>query len=210
MPINEWFSDFFTIHQGRFHLYPWPESDSSDYERLIDDWESAFDDVGMTEVVAFLASKRLAREKVRWDEHLPRLLAIAAEIERATPRTPEAGPSTREEAEAMSRHCPDCSGSGITFRYRHRPGPTDAREHAPGFRQSCYCLCHAGRWIYSRHKATAPDMIARYIDLADPKLSKLKLRTIGDGTLDNPHRYPPGSWDAEADIPKVAALAPTS
>ena len=92
-----------------------------------------------------------------------------------------------EYARMMSVGCIDCGGDGFATRYDFGD-----RE----FRVFCG-LCLMGVLVAQRNRdnilgQTTPD-------LAEGRHSYLRLREIGDGTLDSPFRYRRDEWDSARD-----------
>lgn len=200
MGLEEWFAEFMDAHMSRFAYYPWPLKGSDAMDSLLDGWHRLFILNGLRREVADESSIRLMGEETSWERHLPRLIQLSHEVSREMNASGKlAEPDSREAAAAASIGCPDCAGQGLTTRYRHRATGDGKGRNAVGFVLSCYCLCPMGRWIASTHRAKSPELKHGIADLAT--LGPLQLRRIGDGTLDNPHRYPVDAWDALHDRP---------
>lgn len=204
MKIDDIFDQFMPRHMAGFPLYPWPKPESEEWDALAANWKASIIRNGFRLDVLLEASSRLSEEEIGWEKHWPRLVKLAHEVCRERPASSgSAIPDSRAAAEYASRDCPEeCGRTGFTSRYRHRAGPSPGRQNEAGYEQIFYCACPMGRWIEISHRANTPEIHARIPDLA--KHPALRLREVGDGSLDNPHRHRPEHWDYASDVPILA------
>jgi hypothetical protein len=205
MNIDGIFDEFMPQHIGNFPFFPWPAPGSDEWAHLAANWKRAIIRNGFRLEPLLEASSRLSEEEIGWEKHFPRLVKIAHQVCREKGATDkDAPPNTRAAIEYASRDCLDCSSTGFTTRYRHTDGPTPGRQNQSGYEQVFYCTCPMGRWAHTNHRATSPDTIARIPDLA--AYPSLRLREVGDETLDNPQRYRRGAWDSLNDRPEPVEI----
>jgi hypothetical protein len=164
MRVDLWFFDWLGRHCERHPRSDWPSTE--DGRLFYGGWLGVFVRHGITEDVADEVSVRLMDDPPKFvAEHIPALVKAAREVFRERAAQGK-GPATdsREAALAASRECEDCSGQGLTVRYRQRSAdPT-------GFVRPevvCYCRCAMGRWIERSHREKSPELRKRIINLDD-------------------------------------------
>jgi hypothetical protein len=195
----EWFPDWFYRHMKRFHWFEWPKEPD---KQLItaETFESNMVSRGIVhEAVAEVASVRLAGEDHAFQKHLPKFLAMAGAV--SLERAKTTGVVDQQSAIDASKACPDCEGTGLTHRFRHKAQPHERLVI------DCICnLCAMGRWISSR-LAQSPD-VQGFVNLNDPHYTFLRFAEHANGLFDNPYRHKPNDWDWANDCPIDDVLSP--
>lgn len=168
MAVNEWFFDWALEHRARHPHAFLPTLESSEGETLYEAWRSSFVHKGIHDLeIATEASKLLTGETLKAPrDHFPRLCELAVGLYKA--RDAAASPSGaadngREAAEAASKDCPHCGGSGWAWVSRLVPSynesiPVNART---------YCVCRHGQWLREQHQRQAPEVTRRMACFAD-------------------------------------------
>ena len=107
------------------------------------------------------ASERLVSEPPkRASDHFETLRAYCVDAMRKTGADSGAADS-RETAEAASRDCRWCGGSGLTTVWNREPDPEEKKPESVG----AYCSCRLGRWVRRAHAKGCPDVLKRTPDL---------------------------------------------
>lgn len=165
----------------KFNPPDMPEHGTDAWDDMRDDWIEALDRRSATEQEAEAALRRLREDPPAWQrDHLPKLIHAIEGMRRERQTTTEA--SDRDQAQALSRHCEHCQGSGqvVIFRrgYEGRRIETmDVIEHGEVVRRrvsmtaTAHCTCPMGRWI--RQHTRDLHVIGRTPDLADVLAGRL-------------------------------------
>jgi hypothetical protein len=187
MRVDEWFWSLAKRHMARHPRADWPELDSEFWIG----WKLAFIRHGVIFDVADEASVA-TMEKARFpDEHLDALLAAVRKVWASSEVL--ASPDSREAAERESKSCVDCSGVGLTVRFRHK-------GELAGKTEVCYCACLMGRWTEKRHREKDKQAHKGIRDLGD--CPPLQLGIVGwQETYDNRYRHHPELWSEGLERP---------
>lgn len=160
--VRDWIDDFLDRHRARFDPHDWPDPSSDDYVEFVKGWVTVFALNRVTEEEADNASCRLTAEPPRFRKnHLPAVLRCALDS-----RGNDA-PTDREAAEAASRGCGLCFGSGLVTVWHPQPDPANFVPAAV----SAHCTCAMGRWM-RQHFARDKELLRRIPDLADVQVGR--------------------------------------
>lgn len=163
--VSRWFTNWLSYHQKLHPDRKWINPDDPDAYEHYEGWIEAFDQVGATEDLARLASKRLQARKFYFNEHLAKLIEIIGDLKRTQP----VGPSVVSapdpellEASLKSANCPHCQGSGWeTRRFLWHSFSRPVKVQVA-------CSCLAGRWRKNHGEDPDPDPelagLWRYLD----------------------------------------------
>lgn len=201
--INEWFPVWFADHTARHRFHPWPAPGSDPELVEMDAWRTCLVRNGFDLDVATEASNRLRDESIPWEKFQHRFRMLGHDVCRARNEKgigigdTNPGQYTRDQAEAASKTCPDCSGSGFATRFRHVPVGDGLGKNAVDSCHVLLCLCPMGRWMKKTHETTKKDPV-RMPDLRD--FPALQMRNVTNG-FDNPNRHKRRYWDFETDQP---------
>lgn len=201
--IREWFSVWYTDHVARFRFFPWPEEGGEAAAIELETWRSCLVRNGFDFTVATETSLRLRDEAVTWEKFQHRFRMIGHDVCRERNAnifgsdTSDQGDQSRDQAEAASKTCPDCGGSGLATRFRHVPVGDGLGKNAVDSCHVLLCLCPMGRWMKKTHETTKKDPV-RMPDLRD--FPALQMRNVTNG-FDNPNRHKRRYWDFETDQP---------
>lgn len=172
--VASWIRGFLRRHRARFDPHDWPTRDDVEESRVfLETWVDTFEDAGVTEGEADMASRLLASNPPRWRrEHIERVMAKVRE--QRSLQAAEAKP-----APEPASTCCYCSGIGLTIAWAANPSYEDRRpETAPA-----HCICKHGREQRASYLAKNPGSreILDYREVLDGRLP---------GWLDRPPTCP--------------------
>ncbi len=201
-PPLPWFDRFVALIQGSTGMtgrFDWPDPDAIEGVHYWDGFRAALDGMGAAWPEVEAAVRKLAPLGLRAPKVLGKLVELI-EAARRGGTAPAADPGDpREAARRRSRVCPECSGTGRTFRYLHPKHRGKFGAIPVGGKIPLFCDCPLG-WSLEEERAAGG---------ADPKRSSLRRIAAFqdapaawlDGGLGNKYRFPPDAWDDEAGRP---------
>jgi len=195
----EWLDGYLKKFYRRLKPPEWPEPGTDEYADYRDDWAYALRGHNVTEEEADEVLMRLRQDPPQWlREHLPKFMASVEAIRRE--RLAKGQADDRDTAQAASRGCPHCAGSGqaIVFDRDYDGRHVVEREcHVHGEAKvipyamtvSAHCVCAMGRWMRGRIRDL--DVLARTPDFADVLAGRSRW-LAQDPTRDEDGEY---AWD---------------
>jgi hypothetical protein len=149
--IHEWFPDFIRRHAERCPSQGWPDlpvlgvTPSEATSAFFNPWITRFTREGVSKAAAETASESLASVDVPWPgpKHLDMLMKHVHSAWDVLRARGAGGPelSSREECQARSRGCPECSGQGFTSRMK------TIEDYPIPVSMAFFCMCPSGEWM---------------------------------------------------------------
>jgi hypothetical protein len=168
--IHEWFPDFIRRHAERCPSQGWPDlpvlgvTPSEATSAFFNPWITRFTREGVSKAAAETASESLASVEVPWPgpKHLDMLMKHVHSAWDVLRARGAGGPelSSREECQARSRGCPECSGQGFTSRMK------TIEDYPIPVSMAFFCMCPSGEWMANLYFTKYKDLFDRYRRLA--------------------------------------------
>jgi hypothetical protein len=204
------FTDFSLMLVERSGRTDWPDGSSEywiDFHQSLRSLQASFAE-------ADEASRRACNQRghngvgMFVSDFRPFILAEIPKVRAERQAASRATSGSREDAEAASRNCADCSGRGLAVRSIHPEiaGLLRSRsgEFVPvGASAGFFCGCPLGQWLAARN--VPPEATRPPATVADYPALRLGPVHWTD-ELDNQYRYRPAHWDAGSGMPFDAGL----
>jgi hypothetical protein len=175
MSVHEWFEAWLADHLARHCHADLPDPAEPSSRAYYRGWTNQIIVSGLRDRETWdTASESLMAEAVPLSRHFGRLMDLARQAAsasitdtKAQTAAPESLPATREDAEAASRKCEHCGGSGWMTVVYARPEATRSATNPtspipPSV--SAFCICPHGRFL---KRSQAADLVRRIPDLQD-------------------------------------------